>query len=169
MERVVRRHLLFGESRVVQKTYLPEGAEVPPSQIGAALEALADTIAKRRGAGEESYTYRLLTGELTELLKKVTEEAGETVQAAMDVEALRDRCGAAGSDAEACQDSTEFDAAIDHLRYEAADVIYHLLVLLERYEISIEELAAELNNRMTDEERPEGAVRLFEEYVQRGK
>ena len=145
-------------ARVVQKTYLPEGAKLPPSQIGASLEALTSTIAKRRDAGEESYTYRLLTGESAELLKKVTEEAGETAQAAMDVEALRDQC-----------DSVEFDKAIDHLRYEAADVIYHLLVLLERYEISIEEFAAELNNRMTDEERPEGAVRLFEEYVQRGK
>lgn len=63
----------------------------------------------------------------------------------------------------------EYGAAIDHLRYEAADVVYHLLVVLERFGISLDEFAAELNNRMTEEERPEGAIRLFDEYVRRGK
>ena len=48
----------------------------------------------------------------------------------------------------------EYDAAIDHLRYEAADVVYHLLVVLERHGIGLDEFAAELNNRMTDAERP---------------
>ena len=63
----------------------------------------------------------------------------------------------------------ECDAAIDHLRYEAADVVYHLLVVLERYGIGLDEFAAELNNRMTDAERPEGGVRLHEDHVKRGK
>ncbi len=27
----------------------------------------------------------------------------------------------------------EYGEAVDHLRYEAADVVYHLLVVLERY------------------------------------
>ena len=63
----------------------------------------------------------------------------------------------------------EYDAAIDHLRYEAADVVYHLLVVLERYGIGLDEFAAELNNRMTDAERPEGGVRLHEDHVKRGK
>ena len=48
-------------------------------------------------------------------------------------------------------------------------MVYHLLVVLERYGIDIDEFAAELNNRMTDEERPAGAVRLHEEHVKRGK
>lgn len=63
----------------------------------------------------------------------------------------------------------EYHAAVDHLRYEAADVVYHLMVVLERFGISLDEFAAELNNRMTEEERPEGAVRLFDQYVRRGK
>ena len=61
------------------------------------------------------------------------------------------------------------DAAADHLRYEAADVVYHLLVVLERYHIELDELAAELNTRMTDSERPEGAVRIVDEHLNRGK
>ena len=52
---------------------------------------------------------------------------------------------------------------------EAADVVYHLLVVLERYGIGLDEFAAELNNRMTDAERPEGGVRLHEDHVKRGK
>ena len=42
------------------------------------------------------------------------------------------------------------------------------MVVLERYGISLDEFAAELNNRMTDEERPAGAVRLRDECVNRG-
>ena len=63
----------------------------------------------------------------------------------------------------------EYFEAVDHLRYEAADVVYHLLVVLERYGISLDEFAAELNTRMTEEERPTGGVRLYDEYVKRGK
>ncbi|WP_165056508.1 MULTISPECIES: phosphoribosyl-ATP diphosphatase [unclassified Adlercreutzia] len=136
------------------KTYVPEGEAVPASQIGSTLEALAATIAARRGAGAESYTHQLLCGELDRPLKKVAEEAVEVGLAAKDADAA---CGA------------DRDAAVDHLRYEAADVVYHLMVVLERFGISIDEFAAELNNRMTDAERPAGAVRLHDRYVRRGK
>lgn len=126
------------------KTYIPEGEQPPVSQIGATIESLAATIAARRGAGEESYTHRLLTGNVDDVLKKVMEEAGEVALAAKDGEA-------------------------DHLRYEAADVVYHVLVVLERFDIPLDEFAAELNTRMRDNERPEGALRLHDEYIKRGK
>lgn len=126
------------------KTYVPEGEAAPESQIGATLEALAATIAARRDAGQESYTHRLLSGNIDTLLKKVMEEAGEVALAAKDGEP-------------------------DHLRYEAADVVYHLLVVLERFDIDLDEFAAELNMRMREDERPKGAVRLHAEYVKRGK
>lgn len=159
-----------------EKTYIPEAESgcAPASQIGATLEALSRTIHARRDAGEESYTHRLLTGNPDSPLKKVVEEANEVALAAKDVEAARTLLsGVAGHEsshagmAEAFADKA--DAACDHLRYEAADVVYHLLVVLERYGIDIDEFAAELNNRMTDEERPQGAVRLYEEHVKRGK
>lgn len=200
---------------MIQKTYVPSGEEVPASQIGATLEALAATIAARREAGDESYTHRLLTSSVDVVLKKVMEESGEVALAAKDVEswacsslASSLACGQClGSDAAAltnvmaasdgvaaseavtgtsaakafgtaagvCADSltidlpAEYGEAIDHLRYEAADVVYHLLVVLERYGIGLDEFAAELNNRMAEGERPQGAVRLFDEYVRRGK
>ena len=103
---------------------------------------------------------------------------GETALAAKDVESWACSSLAASIAASGAVDETdelavdlppEYDAAIDHLRYEAADVVYHLLVVLERYGIGLDEFAAELNNRMTDAERPEGGVRLHEDHVKRGK
>ena len=126
------------------KTYIPEGEAAPASQIGTTIETLAAVIADRRSAGDESYTHRLLAGNVDDVLKKVMEEAGEVALAAKDGEP-------------------------DHLRYEAADVVYHLLVTLERFDIPLDEFAAELNMRMREDERPEGALRLHDEYVKRGK
>lgn len=146
------------------------------------MEALAATIAARRNAGQESYTHRLLASSPDEVLKKVMEEAGEVALAAKDVESWATSSLAA---ALACETTRaegvaegetlqvdlpeEYSFAIDHVRYEAADVVYHLLVVLERYGISLDEFAAELNERMTDEERPQGAIRLRKEHVRRGK
>lgn len=134
------------------KTYTTEGA-IPESQMGAALESLAQTIHQRRDAGAASYTYRLLSGNLDDLLKKIGEEALETALAAKDVE----RADAAASE-------------VDHLRYEAADVVYHLMVLLERCGIGLDEFAAELNSRMTEDEIAlrSGVVMLKPEFVNRG-
>ena len=73
-------------------------------------------------AGRTGYTARLLTGPEDKLLKKVAEEATEVVMA--------------------CKDDDH-----DHIRYEAADLVYHLLVTLERYGVTIEELAGELDAR----------------------
>ena len=162
------------------KTYIPEGEGAPASQIGATLEALGVTIAARRDADESSYTFQLLSGSPDKVLKKVMEEAGEVALAAKDVESWATSSLAAalalagtrgeGVDPEelAVQLPDEYQQAVNHLRYEAADVVYHLMVVLERYGISLDEFAAELNNRMTDEERPEGAIRLHESCVNRG-
>lgn len=166
---------------MADKTYVPDGEMPPVSQIGTTLDALASTIAARRDSGEESYTYRLLTGSPDTVLKKVMEESGEVALAAKDVESWATSSLAAalafdsgqGGSAEAADLAVdlpaEYGAAVDHLRYEAADVVYHLLVVLERYGIDLDEFAAELNTRMTEEERPEGGVRLFDQYVKRGK
>lgn len=135
------------------KTYLSDDRTPPASQIGSALESLAHTVHARRDAGAESYTHRLLTGDLDTLLKKIVEEAHETTLAAKDVEVP----GAA-------------PAEVDHLRYEAGDVVYHLMVLLERCGIGLDEFAAELNSRMTEDEIAlrGGVVLLKPEHVNRG-
>lgn len=99
-------------------------ANVQPGSIGETLEGLAATIHARRDVSpQESYTARLLTDVEDELLKKLAEEASEIIMACKD----RDH---------------------DHIRYEAGDLVYHLLVTLERYGISLDELAGELNARM---------------------
>lgn len=88
------------------------------------LEGLAATIHTRRDASPEtSYTARLLTDVEDELLKKIAEEASEVIMA--------------------CKDDDH-----DHIRYEAGDLVYHLLVILERYGVTLDELAGELNARM---------------------
>ncbi len=172
---------------MVDKTYIPKGEVPPASQIGATLEALGAAIAARREADETSYTHRLLAGNVDGVLKKVMEEAGEVALAAKDVEGWATSSLAAAVALQAAGDKAADDqsetlgqggaaAELQPLSVqlppeygEAADVVYHLLVVLERYGISLDEFAAELNMRMTDEERPAGAVRLHGEYVRRGK
>lgn len=98
-------------------------ASVKPGDIGSTISGLAEMIASRRDADpEESYTARLLQGPEDYALKKVTEEAVEVVLA--------------------CKDDDH-----DHIRYEAADLVYHLMVVLERYGVGIDELAGELDAR----------------------
>ena len=96
---------------------------VTDGAIGETIVGLAEVIHGRRNASADaSYTARLLQGKEDSLLKKLTEEATEVVMACKD----RDH---------------------DHIRYEAADLVYHLLVTLERYGVSVEELAGELDAR----------------------
>ena len=163
---------------MIRKTFIPETGSFPASQIGATLEALSATIATRRDAKAPSYTHQLLTDHEDMVLKKVMEEAGEVALAAKDVEHAIARTSSPISESVQAhkrarvpleQDDPAVSAAVDHIRYEAADVVYHLLVVLERFDISLDEFAAELNNRMTDAERPVGGVQLFDEYVKRGK
>ncbi|EHF03013.1 MULTISPECIES: phosphoribosyl-ATP diphosphatase [Olsenella] len=98
-------------------------ANVRAADIGQTLESLARTLHGRwESDPEESYTARLLTGQEDELLKKLAEEASEVIMA--------------------CKDDDH-----DHIRYEAGDLVYHLLVTLERYGVGLGELAGELEAR----------------------
>lgn len=98
-------------------------ANVQDGNIGETLTELAEVIHGRREASpEQSYTARLLQGEEDELLKKIAEEASEVIMA--------------------CKDDDH-----DHIRYEAGDLVYHLMVTLERYGVTLPELAGELDAR----------------------
>ncbi len=98
-------------------------ANVQDGNIGETLTGLAEVIHGRREASpEQSYTARLLQGEEDELLKKIAEEASEVIMA--------------------CKDNDH-----DHIRYEAGDLVYHLMVILERYGVTLPELAGELDAR----------------------
>lgn len=88
------------------------------------LAQLARTIKERRQAtAEKSYTRQLLDAGPQKCAKKLGEEAAETVIAAV----------AQGD---------------DELRAEAADLIYHLLVVLESRDIALEDVLAVLQKRM---------------------
>ena len=87
------------------------------------LETLAATIAARKGANPEtSWTAKLLSKGPEKCAEKFGEEAVEAI-----IEAVRgDRA---------------------RLTSEAADVLYHLLVMLTARDVTLEEVLAELERR----------------------
>jgi phosphoribosyl-ATP pyrophosphohydrolase len=101
-----------------------------------ALENLAEIVASRADANvENSYTRALLDKGVARCAKKFGEEATEAVIAAV----------------------AEDDAA---LRAEAADVLYHLLVLLQARRVPLADVMAELERRTSQSGLQEKAARL---------
>lgn len=91
--------------------------------LDACLDALYQRLLERRGvAAEQSYTASLFAGGLDRILKKVGEEATETIVAAKNDDSAR-------------------------LIAELADLWYHLLVLMVDRGITPAQLAAELQSR----------------------
>ena len=94
-----------------------------PSQPQTVLGRLADVIAQRRGADpEKSYVARLLHRAPDAVLKKIGEEATETVMA--------------------CK-----DGAPDRIVSETADLWFHCLVMLEQHGLRPEAVLGELMRR----------------------
>lgn len=99
------------------------------------LEKLATIIAARaRAGGDKSYTRKLLDEGVAKCAKKLGEEATETVIAAL------------ASDKPA-------------LVAESADLLYHLLVVLEARGVTIGEIYAELERRTAQSGLEEKAAR----------
>ena len=87
------------------------------------LADLADAITKRRGESpDQSYTAKLLSQGVEKCAKKFGEEAVELALASMK------------------QDKA-------HVTAEAADVLYHLLVLLEASKVPLGDVMQELERR----------------------
>jgi phosphoribosyl-ATP pyrophosphohydrolase len=103
----------------------PLGAPVPPTspELGAVLSQVYAVLEQRkRDLPEDSYTAKLLMGPQDKLLKKIGEESSEVIIAARDGDATQ-------------------------LRYEIGDLLYHLLVVMVREGITLDELADELDGR----------------------
>lgn len=99
------------------------------------LARLAATIASRRSASASaSYTKSLLDKGIAACAKKLGEEATETVIAAL----------------------SESD---DGLCSEAADLIYHLLVVLEARNVPLQSVLSELDRRTAQSGHAEKASR----------
>lgn len=101
------------------------------------LERLADTVGERASAApDSSYTAKLLSQGREKCAKKLGEEAVETALAAMTA----DR---------------------EHLVSETADLVYHLLVLLQSSGVPLSAVMAELEGRMERGKLSEKAARQF--------
>lgn len=97
------------------------GSDGEAPDLGKTLTRLAGTIAgRRRGMPEGSYTAKLLDRGTGYTAQKVGEEAVEVVVAALEGEKLAE---------------------------ESADLLYHLLVLLEGRGVGVEEVARVLDER----------------------
>jgi len=87
------------------------------------LQRLARTLAERKGASAgTSYVASLYAKGTDAICKKVAEEAAETIMAAKDGEK-------------------------SHLVYEVADLWFHSLVLLAHFDLSADDVLAELERR----------------------
>ncbi|HXF46927.1 MAG TPA: phosphoribosyl-ATP diphosphatase [Burkholderiaceae bacterium] len=106
------------------------------------LARLADVIESRKGGDPAtSYVARLLAGPADTVLKKIGEEATETVLAAKDGSAER-------------------------IVAECADLWFHCLVMLARYGLRPEDVLAELQRRAGTSGIEEKALRKLRESPQ---
>ncbi|MEX2357247.1 MAG: phosphoribosyl-ATP diphosphatase [Pirellulaceae bacterium] len=93
-----------------------------PSVLNQLMAVIAD---RKRNPPPKSYTTSLFAGGVEKIGSKITEEAAEVVEAA----------GEPGDEGRA------------HLIYEAADLMYHLMVMLGHRDIELQEVEAELGRR----------------------
>ena len=87
------------------------------------LHRLSETLASRRHADPEtSYTAKLFANGPDSILKKIGEESAELIMAAKDGKRL-------------------------NIVWESTDLIFHVLVLLSFYGLSIEDVSQEMRRR----------------------
>lgn len=91
------------------------------------LSQLDDVLeARKQESPDSSYVASLYHKGLDKILKKVGEEATETIMAAKDAEHNGDK---------------------EHLIYEVADLWFHTLVLLKQQDLSSNDIVTELQRR----------------------
>ena len=90
------------------------------------LQQLMQIIEQRRDEkSEKSYTAKLLAGGVPAIAAKIREEAAEVIEAADE----------------------QGDAGREHVVHEAADLIYHLFVLLACRHVKLSDVETELQRR----------------------
>ena len=95
----------------------------PVGSFSQVVSSLAEVIHKRKVENPKgSYSAELFNGGIDKILKKVGEEAGEVIIAAKNHEKKE-------------------------IAWEVADLVYHLLVMLEQEGVSLGDIAAELVGR----------------------
>lgn len=112
--------LSFGEAGAMKSKSLKRA---PEESIGTVLGQLEDIIASRKTAdADRSYTSKLFAGGLAKIGSKITEEAGELVEAA----------------------ANESD---ERVVSEAADLFYHAMVLLAHRDLTLSQVETTLAGR----------------------
>ena len=102
------------------------------------LKDLYEVVETRKAQGEEgSYTAYLFEKGLDKILKKIAEEAGETIIAAKSLEAALAGGGSAA----------EEYALRSELTGEIADLLYHLVVLQSALGVDVKLVEAVLKER----------------------
>jgi phosphoribosyl-ATP pyrophosphohydrolase/phosphoribosyl-AMP cyclohydrolase len=96
--------------------------EAPPTFPGIVSELIQVIRQRNQERPEGSYTTKLLQGGTDRILKKVGEEAGEVIIAAKN-------------------------AKRDEIAWETADLVYHLLVMLEERGVPMSDVSGELARR----------------------
>ena len=102
------------------------------------LKDLYEIVETRKAEGEEgSYTAYLFEKGLDKILKKIAEEAGETIIAAKSLEA-----------ATMCEEcAVNEDALRGEFACEIADLLYHLVVLQSALGVDVDQVEAILKER----------------------
>lgn len=109
-----------------------------PPETSSVLAQLMGVIESRRdNPPQRSYTTSLFAGGVDKIGGKISEEAAEVVEAAAEPD----------------------EAGRNHLIHEAADLVYHLWVMLAHRGISLEELETELAGRFSISGLDEKAAR----------
>ena len=92
------------------------------NNIGLVLKYLEELIASRKKINSPGYTNKLIKGNLNKIIQKVGEESVEVI----------------------------IEAALKNKKktiHESADLLYHLLVMWNKLNINLEDIAKELNRR----------------------
>ena len=92
------------------------------NNLGQVLSYLEKLIKKKAKGDNSGYTNSLLKGKINKVIQKVGEESSEVI----------------------------IDATLKNKKrtiYESADLLYHLLVMWNKLNISLEDIAEELNKR----------------------
>ncbi|HEX5726311.1 MAG TPA: phosphoribosyl-ATP diphosphatase, partial [Longimicrobiaceae bacterium] len=122
-----------GERTCFHRTVDADGALSPAPDARPVLARLEEVLAARRAERPEgSYATRLFAGGLDRILRKVGEEAAETIIAAKN-------------------------EGTAELRAEAADLLFHLLVLCREKGLPLDEVLGELEQRFGAAPRPGSA------------
>jgi phosphoribosyl-ATP pyrophosphohydrolase len=123
---------------IVKHTYVASEGTLSVNETASVLAQLMATIEGRRtNPPPNSYTAKLFAGGVKKIRTKLVEEAAELFEAAAE----------------------PGDAGRSHVVYEAADLVYHLFVLLASQGIRLAELEEELARRFGTSGLDEKAAR----------